>query len=460
MESVLFKIGPSWTHLENETPLAHKVIEAATSAPDPNAYFNKAYQRGFTDGRFHLLKSDNGSFKFPTGLFWDVVAELDKNDVKWEVTQYPKEVSLVPKLWVPEEITLRDYQEDAVVKALSSGRGILSVPVNGGKSYIAVVLCHSFNVPTIVLVSRAEAVKQMYELFSSVFGEDCVATDVDQGKTIVIMTYTSGAKRDLSQYKLLIADEVHRVGAETFNKAVMTCDTAYYRFGLSGTPLGREDGKDIHFIGATGPIIYKLEQQFLVDEGYSASAEIVMIETVGSSTLSTTNWHKIEAEALVDWPDRNEKIFVVTEQAIECGKPTLIMVKRLVHGELIQNYFRQGGIDIPFTHGKLDQVTRLKYYNQFKEGKLPAIIASSIYDDSIDIPHIEVLINAAGGKSQISTKQKLGRGLRNPGDKQLVVVDFYDRHHRILRKHSDKRKKNYESEGFQVSIISGVSKIF
>ena len=66
------------------------------------------------------------------------------------------------------------------------------------------------------------------------------------------------------------------------------------------------------------------------------------------------------------------------------------------------------------------------------------------------MPSIEVLINAGGGKSLIQTKQKLGRGLRNPGGKTLLLVDFVDNHHGVLKRHSSRRAKIYASEGFEV----------
>jgi superfamily II DNA or RNA helicase len=300
----------------------------------------------------------------------------------------------------------------------------------------------------------------MYNLFCDCFGEENVATEVDQGAKIVILTYTTAAKRDLSQYTLLLADEVHRVAADTFYDATMSCASAGYRFGLSGTPMGREDGKDIYFIGAIGPIIYELPQQELVKRGHSAQASIYMVEVEGISPSTTTVWAHVEADSLMNWTDRNDKIVQIAVEAMKRDMPVLILVHRLDHGGILQEAFTPYGLTVPFTHGKLGENERYRYYNAFKSGEEQCLIASGIYDDSVDIPDIEVLINASGGKSQIATKQKLGRGLRNPGDKKLLMVDFWDQHHKILYRHSEKRKKNYEDEGFKVEVIKSLQTIF
>lgn len=456
-ESVSFEIGPSWTKILDPTTLASRILEEVTSAVDPQAFFNKAYQRGYIDGKFHLLRDD----KFPTGLLVGAIKALEEAEVSWDISSVdPLVVESVGDIVVPEAIKLRDYQKEAVECAVAEGRGILSVPVNGGKSYIAAALVATHGWPSVILVARTEGLKQMYTLFVECFGEEEVALDVDEGKPIVLMTYATATKRDLSQYKLLIADEVHRVAADTFFNASMACTGAYRRFGLSGTPMGREDGKDIYFLAATGDILYTLDPQFLVDKGYSAKAEIAMIEVDGVSSNASRDWHVIEEESLVNWDDRNQKIVEVAVCAVKQNKQVLVMVKRINHGEALKQYFEDRNLDVPFTNGQISKSKRMKYYEDFKSGKCMCMIASGIYDDSVDIPDIEVLINASGGKSEIATKQKLGRGLRNPGGKQLLMVDFWDRHHNILFRHSKRRKKSYEAEGFKVFRVKTVKELF
>jgi len=410
-EEISLNIGPTWTYITEYTPYAFRLVEEATSAPNPQAYFSKAYQQGWGDGRYHLLHKRED--KFPTGLYYDVLQSLIDHDVDITFLAAPVELithgNPIKKSGV---VTLRDYQLDATNVCIHEGRGILSVPTNGGKSYIAAALTEYYDVPTAVLVSRAEGKAQMYKLFCACFGEENVATEVDQGARIVILTYTTAAKRDLSQYSLLLADEVHRVAADTFYSATMSCAGAAYRFGLSGTPMGREDGKDIYFIGAIGPIIYELPQQELVARGHSAQANIFMVEVDGVSQTATRVWAHVEEEGLMRWDDRNGKIIKVAVEAMSRDMPVLILVHRLAHGDILQEEFASHRLSVPFTHGKLSESERFRHYDDFKEGATPCLIASGIYDDSVDIPDIEVLINAAGGKSQIATKQKLGRGLR------------------------------------------------
>jgi len=75
------------------------------------------------------------------------------------------------------------------------------------------------------------------------------------------------------------------------------------------------------------------------------------------------------------------------------------------------------------------------------------LIASSIYDEGVDLPEVNVLIKASGGKSEVKTIQQVGRGLR-PKKEKLIVYDFNDMNSKFLSAHSKKRIKTYKQEGF------------
>jgi superfamily II DNA or RNA helicase len=67
-----------------------------------------------------------------------------------------------------------------------------------------------------------------------------------------------------------------------------------------------------------------------------------------------------------------------------------------------------------------------------------------------NIPNIEVIVMAQAGKSVITVKQFLGRGLRTDGkNSELLVYDFYDEGNYVST-HSRQRIRMYRKEGFDV----------
>ena len=81
-----------------------------------------------------------------------------------------------------------------------------------------------------------------------------------------------------------------------------------------------------------------------------------------------------------------------------------------------------------------------------KDGELDCIIASTIFDEGVDIPILDTLILAGGGKSKVRAMQRIGRVIRKyPKKKKAFVIDFLD-NATYLKNHSAARKRMYETE--------------
>ena len=89
-----------------------------------------------------------------------------------------------------------------------------------------------------------------------------------------------------------------------------------------------------------------------------------------------------------------------------------------------------------------------------KEGKHRCVIASSIFDEGVDVRPLSALILAGAGKSQTRALQRIGRVIRAyEGKKDAIVIDFFD-DSKYLRKHSQARRKIYRTEPkFEISDI-------
>ena len=93
---------------------------------------------------------------------------------------------------------------------------------------------------------------------------------------------------------------------------------------------------------------------------------------------------------------------------------------------------------------------------EFRDGTIKVIIATSILDEGVDLPNIDVLVLAGGLKSSIATLQRVGRGLRTGGNvDRLYVVDTIDFQNHHLLKHSFQRLQDYRAEDcFEIEEIS------
>ncbi len=105
---------------------------------------------------------------------------------------------------------------------------------------------------------------------------------------------------------------------------------------------------------------------------------------------------------------RNDLIRQVVE---ELEGITLIIVTQINHGDMLQQLLPES----TFVNGKEQLETRKQIIKDIKNRKIKNIIATTIYDEGVDLPSIDNLIIACGGKSEIKTIQRVGRGLRKEG---------------------------------------------
>jgi len=164
------------------------------------------------------------------------------------------------------------------------------------------------------------------------------------------------------------------------------------------------------------------------------------IVSVPSKCISypVDDWQIAEDTCIVNNVTRNELIRTIAEETRKKGV-ALIIVRRVEHGKILAGLIPDAMY--------VDSHSPWEVRDKVRKAKGGVIIATGIVEEGLDNPHITVIINAAAGKSPIVTTQRVGRGLRFSPGKTLLYFDFFDSSHPLLRKHSLKRKKIYQTLG-------------
>jgi superfamily II DNA or RNA helicase len=84
------------------------------------------------------------------------------------------------------------------------------------------------------------------------------------------------------------------------------------------------------------------------------------------------------------------------------------------------------------------------------------IVATPVFDEGADIPHLKVVLLAGGGKSPIKIIQRIGRGMRRKteGENEVEIYDFLDTGNRYTKKHSVLRRRLYKQEEFDTELLN------
>lgn len=376
---------------------------------------------------------------------------------------------------------LRDYQHEAVRRVLDSQRGILWMTTGAGKTEIAVALARAVPCPWLFVVHRkglADQAADRFALRNREHGVDLGEPGVigegawSEGERFTAATFQSlvAAMKDPRRRELimgllarvggLIVDESHTLPATSFYDVVTACD-AYYRVGLSGTPLARGDQRSILSIAALGPVIYRVRPEVLVNAGVLARARVRFIACTQPAAASAT-YQGVYNQRVVRSAARNT---LVTKIAAAAAKPCLLFVKQIEHGRVLEAMLAAAGVRNEFVFGAHSVDYRKSVVRRMLSGAFDVVICSVVFQEGIDIPDLRSVINAAGSKSAIATLQRLGRGMRidrapdgsvKPGGDVFEMWDVDDRGNKWLERHSRARRSAYISEGHETVVSDTV----
>lgn len=358
---------------------------------------------------------------------------------------------------------LRGYQATAFRTVLERVRGVLWMPTGAGKTEVAIALVQAVPVRWLFLVHRKGLLGQAAERYEARTGERAgrVGDGYWREERFTVATFQTIAKAlrtcDQSRQRAngllgraegLIVDEVHALPAESHHAVAMSAPNAYWRVGLSGTPMGRGDKRSMLLVAALGPVIYRLAPERLIGEGVLARPVIRMLRVEQSCGAIT--WQGVYAQAVVRSGARNR---VVVDAVRRAAKPCLLFVKELRHGRELCARLGKAGLRVEFAHGSDSTRWRVDRIAALVRGYLDALVATVIMQEGIDIPPLASVVVASGGRSAIAALQRIGRGMRSDDGRKATfeVWDFADVGHPWLERHTRERVRAYESEGFGVA---------
>lgn len=422
---------------------------------------------------------------FPTGLVHVAKEFLEKKGYAVKLIDKRIRIEQSSNKKYSHQIILRPYQRTAVDKAKKRQRGILKMCTGAGKTASSAALISEldaypfiFYVPSLDLLHQA---KEEFERFITLDGKPAKIGVIGGGECdiqdINVMTqqtamralgkgYVKGDEdskkekdgeavkakyKDIKQLirdaKGMIADEVQFWAAESCQMISDSSESCFYKYGASGTPY-RDQGDDILIESCFGKVIEDINASKLIDLGYLVKPDIFMVPVKNKyGTLKSHTYQEVYKEAIVENDLRNGYISKIANSMAQQEKMILILVRQINHGKLLEEMI-PGSV---FISGTSSKKKRRDHIEAMRNHQAPITLASTIFDQGVDVRPLEVLIQAGSGKSSVRALQRVGRVLRpyeypdGTQKKEAIVVDYMD-HCRYMLGHSKKRLKIYKTE--------------
>jgi RNA polymerase primary sigma factor len=384
--------------------------------------------------------------------------------------------------------SLRPWQTAALKAWNNNGRNGLVEAVTGtGKTRLAIAAIAeelSFGGKVAIIVPTIELQRQwcgeVEHFFPKVVvglmgnGHHDQLTDCD----VLIAIVHSASKNDLGlrhkELGLLVADECHRYGAETFREALEDHFTS--RLGLTAT-RERPDGAHKDIEKYFDKVVYALGYKEAVGQKYIADVKVAQIgvqldsveqaefdelsELIVKTQFELSRRFGIRADpysrfmeevtrisAEGEMRDRiaantylsaiskrktllansAEKLKVVRylADAVKESNGTLFFTETIDGAEEIAHQLSRDGIVAATIHSRLNARERQHVFAGFEDGDIQALTAARVLDEGVDVPEADLAVIISASKTRRQMIQRMGRVLRLKADgRQARFVFVY-----------------------------------
>ena len=436
---------------------------------------SRLYKQRIWDGFTDYFKKESG--RFLTGLlpevtyalkYWNVDYDLEdsRNQVKFA---YDSIGSDFLQQWMSDpskpKFNLYDYQVDLVNQVIKHKRGIVSAATGGGKTEIMISILKALppNCPTLILANKKSLVEQNYERLKEWGFKDFgrLYDKYNEPNVFTCATVQSLHKIEklLPHIRAVIVDEIHDMMSKQPKKFYSKLKNASVRVAVSATWEkfgGRDKSQRFSVKGHFGPVLKT--QCFDAVDGLVKTSKLQERGILSKSNcifypISEPQLpYDIYLDAVTNGIANNWHFHgIVARLAQQCRGRTLILVERISHGDTLQGLIP----DCLWVAGKDDLETRKDVIDKLsktnKENAV-AIATQGIFNAGINV-QIHNLINAAGGQAEHIIIQRMGRGLRPAGDKDMLnYYDFIFDINDYLLKHSKKRVRILKKEGHEITV--------
>ena len=326
---------------------------------------------------------------------------------------------------------LRDYQARAVEEIEKAVRAIYVLPTGGGKTVVATSIIERAvkrGERVLMLTHRREILRQTSLKLPIDHGLIQAGLNIDleyPAQVASVQTLWARCMRTdkspLPAANLIVVDEAHHVGAQTWRLLLEAYPNAR-KIGLTATPC-RSDGRglgnyfDELILGPQIPDL--IAQKHLVPTVYYAPADpdLKGVETrQGDYAIGQ----------LADRMNRDDLVGDIVSNWHRHGqrRKTLVFCVDVAHSVHVRDEFIKAGVRAEHLDGSTPKTERDAILARLASGETELVTNCMVLTEGFDLPAISCIVLARPTKQLGLFRQMAGRGLRPaPGKSNLILID-------------------------------------
>lgn len=380
-------------------------------------------------------------------------------------------------------IELRKEQLIALRKMFFLKRCIIQLPTGSGKTEIMCAFIkyfyEYFNIypTTLVVENNVTLVNGTIERFNkysipvSNYRENrCIKNNM------VNVCHPSSLNNDLENNEklldyvtVILYDECHHARSSSVINLYENAKYVEYSIGVSASAIDQKHvgcnkvsdlyPSELKVIGVTGSLAMNMTSGYLINKKDLATPVLLRMYNPADEYIPDRelgNWHKIQ-EVRLSSDRRNELVVRCGDFFNSVNRKVLILVNTIKWSQKLLRLFGEYGLSdvtrASYGGGRFEKYD--PYYDEFssdednvlemfKQGIYEILIGTTHIYEGTDIPNLDVIILAYGGRKERLQVQGIGRALRKTKNgKYAYIVDFSDNEDTILNRQSKERLERY-----------------
>ena len=231
----------------------------------------------------------------------------------------------------------------------------------------------------------------------------------------------------LPTFGLVLVDEAHHVGAESFRSTIEALDPPMLG-GVTATPW-RGDRYDIDAL--LGPPLVQLGISEGLRNGFLAEVDYRLL-------ADNIDWHFIQSLSRYDYslsqlnrrliiPTRDQEAARAVHRSFrdEQRRAGIVFSPSVAHARSFAAMLRLQGISAETILSEDPPRDRDRLMSRFASGELEMAVTVDLFNEGVDVPDVDLIVFMRATHSRRIFVQQLGRGLRtSPQKDRVIVLDF------------------------------------
>ena len=484
----MVRITNNWIIVDDNKSLDVSNLKLELTVKSNNRIYGrngKVY--GSADKHEHLYFAKDGKLYIPRGLLFLIEDFLQESKIedfqnKTALSNNTIDFSKDEIKSCLSEITLSDEQYVAVRKILYAKRCLVQMSTGSGKTE---VMCAVIKLlerylgktpTTLILEPSTRLVVGTIERLEK-YGIDCLSYNRVRKieDNIVTVAHPRSLGNDLSKdpnilenVSVLFGDESHHLSSPSFRKPTYNMSNLEMAVGLSasaisndhiqGTKIKDFSMKELLILGSTGKLVLNVTAEHFINKGILAKPVLIRINNPANESLEgheQNDWHAVR-DLKLESDKRVRLVSYVAKFFSDKNRKVLILVNTISWAEKIMKILNEynlssvsrcsygGNVFMKWEDNKCVQ-TNEDVFKKYSEGSIKILIGTTHIYEGVDIPSLDTIILAYGGKGERLQVQGIGRALRKTkSGKYAYLVDFTDHEDVVLSKHSKLRMTRYK----------------